>query len=113
MPGSPRSAFAIWVAIWAAPVMHLRRAHERCRSSMARPDQRGIQRGIVPLKPAGSRGGDRMTRGERVTVPLLAGLLVVAACTRPSEQRALAELEVGSAGLDGIAVQATGGLAAI
>jgi len=39
--------------------------------------------------------------------------LVLAACTRPGEQRALAELEVGSASLPGITVQATGGLAAI
>lgn len=44
---------------------------------------------------------------------LLAGLLAVMACTRPGEQRALAELDVGSAGLRGISVQAAGGLAAI
>jgi hypothetical protein len=40
-------------------------------------------------------------------------LLALAACTRPSEQRAVAELDIGSADLRGIAVQAAGGLAAI
>lgn len=46
------------------------------------------------------------------TLGLVGGLLLTA-CTRPGEQRALAELEVGSAELRGITVQATGGLAAI
>jgi len=40
-------------------------------------------------------------------------LLALAACTRPGEQRALAELDVGSARLGGITVEAAGGLAAI
>ena len=40
-------------------------------------------------------------------------LLALAACTRPGEQRALAELDVGSARLGGITVDAAGGLAAI
>jgi hypothetical protein len=44
---------------------------------------------------------------------VLACALVLAGCTRPGEQRALAELEVGTAGLRGITVAATGGLAAI
>jgi 3',5'-cyclic-AMP phosphodiesterase len=42
-----------------------------------------------------------------------AALLAFAACTRPGEQRALAELDVGTAGLVGITVRAAGGLAAI
>lgn len=46
----------------------------------------------------------------RSALPCLA-LLV--ACTRPGEDRALAELAVGSAELAGVTVQATGGLAAI
>jgi hypothetical protein len=46
-------------------------------------------------------------------VPGIAVMLVLAGCTRPGEQRALAELDVGSAGLPGIAVRAAGGLAAI
>ena len=45
------------------------------------------------------------------TIPL--AVLALAACTRPSEQRAIAELDIGSAELRGIAVQAAGGLAAI
>jgi hypothetical protein len=40
-------------------------------------------------------------------------VFVLAACTRPGEQRAMAELEVGSASRPGISVQAIGGLAAI
>src|SRR6185436_4513847 len=40
-------------------------------------------------------------------------LVALTSCTRPGEQRALAELDVGSADLRGITVQATGGLAAI
>ncbi|HSS00114.1 MAG TPA: hypothetical protein VLM79_23820, partial [Kofleriaceae bacterium] len=40
-------------------------------------------------------------------------LLALAACTRPGEQRALAELDVGGARLGGITVEAAGGLAAI
>jgi Icc protein len=50
---------------------------------------------------------------NRCTVLLVALSLAIAACTRPGEQRALAELDIGSAELRGIAVQATGGLAAI
>jgi 3',5'-cyclic-AMP phosphodiesterase len=48
-----------------------------------------------------------------IVAVILAGIVALTACTRPGEQRALAELEVGSAGLRGITVQATGGLAAI
>jgi Icc protein len=43
----------------------------------------------------------------------LALAAALAACTRPGEQRALAELDIGSADLRGITVQAAGGLAAI
>jgi len=46
--------------------------------------------------------------------PLAAAALVIAAaCTRPGEQRALAELEVGRAAGDGITVDVAGGLAEI
>lgn len=40
-------------------------------------------------------------------------VVALAACTRPGEERALAELDVGAADLGGVTVQATGGLAAI
>jgi 3',5'-cyclic-AMP phosphodiesterase len=43
----------------------------------------------------------------------LLGMLTLVGCTRPGEQRALAELDVGAASLRGISVQATGGLAAV
>jgi hypothetical protein len=49
---------------------------------------------------------------ERIALGAL-GVLALAACTRPGEQRALAELDVGSAALGGVTVQAAGGLAAI
>jgi Icc protein len=48
----------------------------------------------------------------RVVFPSLT-VLVIAACTRPSEQRALGELDVGIADLRDVTVQATGGLAAV
>ena len=71
--------------------------------------------------PTRRRGPTPTTRPCRGAAWSLAGLLAVqvaglvgaTACTRPGEQRALAELDVGSAGLRGISVQATGGLAAI
>jgi predicted phosphodiesterase len=43
----------------------------------------------------------------------LAPLLVLAACTRPGAERALGDLEVGSATLGGVNVSVTGGMAAI
>jgi 3',5'-cyclic-AMP phosphodiesterase len=54
-----------------------------------------------------------MSRGNPGACLLIGWALVLAACTRPGEQRALAELAVGSASQPGITVQATGGLAAI
>ena len=51
--------------------------------------------------------------GNTGTILSIAVMLVLAGCTRPGEQRALAELGIGSAELRGITVQATGGLAAI
>ncbi len=44
---------------------------------------------------------------------LLAALLIMNACTRPADQRALAELEVGSAALRDVELQVAGGLAAV
>ncbi len=48
-------------------------------------------------------------RGTRLAL----ATLTLASCTRPGEQRAMAELDIGAADLGGVTVQATGGLAAI
>jgi predicted phosphodiesterase len=63
-----------------------------------------------PRRDTRARRGPR--RRDRI-VALAIVALALAGCTRPGESRALAELEVGAAELRGIAVQATGGLAAI
>jgi hypothetical protein len=58
----------------------------------------------------------RTRRPRRLTGPAatrLALVVALASCTRPGEQRAMAELDIGTADLGGVTVQATGGLAAI
>lgn len=70
------------------------------------------------LAPLATRGA-LIPRGVRaalvwlVAFVALVALVALGACTRPGEQRALAELDVGTADLRGVAVRATGGLAAI